>query len=400
MTKFRATGTISCADIDDLCARYQREEIIIIMPNTKAQDAEEMEKIAKKYPRIKFSVTGGLDPSKKKFNNEYYQSRTYYTARELSKIIAIYRGIEKQIDLSWTETQKAMFVYRELCNRMEYSENIVNGRDYARGIGGLLYNKAVCAGFAMIYKEALDRLGIECYYQNRQNHHSWNIAKLDGKYRALELTWDTSNKGKNGCAFYYFNRDEKFYSNIHHDISNEPEEHEFPITTYTYAELDEAKNVISQKRVLNIPLKISRRGFAETGEIKINGMQCVIRKEKDGTIMVKSIDPKQRLENKAFVRHDGTHFVLIPRVNNESALKSFLIIAENKKGVQIGRIHSDENLIGLDKKFDETIANGLLSDERLRRKITDFNGYVGYVGQNHSIYYNPDIEKNKLNMIR
>ena len=399
--KFKANGTITCSDIDYAYKTYPNEEIIIVMPNTKEQDAEEMSKIAAKYPRVRFSVTGGLSPTKRKFNNEDYQERTYYSARELSKIISIYREIEKQIDLDWTETQKAMFVYKVLCDKMQYSKNVVNGKDYARGIGGLIYNKAVCSGFAMIYKEALDRLGIECHYQNRQGHHSWNIAKLDGKYRALELTWDTSKKGKNGCGFYYFNREgEDFYLNEHHDIRNESEEQKFPITQYTDTEIIEAYRVISQPKVWQIPIDVSQKEFAESGEGEINNIPCVIRKDNKGNITVRCLDQSQKLVNKAFTREDGTQFILIPKKNNDPQLNKFIVIATTKNGVQIGKIYSEENLIELPSEYDKTIANGLLSRERLKRKINDFNGYVGYVGANHSIYYDSSIEKNRLNILR
>ena len=76
------------------------------------------------------------------------------------------------------------------------------------------------------------------------------------------------------------------------------------------------------------------------------------------------------------------------------------IIAENEEGIQVGKIYSEEELTSLSKEYDATIANGLLSRERLKRKIDDFNGYVGYVGTNHSIYYDQKVEKDKLNIIR
>ena len=53
-----------------------------------------------------------------------------------------------------------------------------------------------------------------------------------------------------------------------------------------------------------------------------------------------------------------------------------------------------------DSQYDDLIANGLLSGERLRRKVNEFNGYVGYMGRNHSIYYNGDFEQERLNIIR
>ena len=66
----------------------------------------------------------------------------------------------------------------------------------------------------------------------------------------------------------------------------------------------------------------------------------------------------------------------------------------------MGKIFSEENLVSLPREYDSTIANGLLSRERLKRKIMDFNGYVGYVGNNHSIYYDDNFEKEVLNVIR
>lgn len=256
--------------------------------------------------------------------------------------------------MDWTETQKAMFVYKKLCDRMEYSENRINGRDYSRGIGGLLYNKAVCSGFAMIYKEAMDRLGIECHYQNREGHHSWNIAKLDGKYRALELTWDTCNKGENGCGFYYFNRSRKFYLNEHH----------------------------------------------KTPELTIDGLPCIICKSDDGDISLSMINKNEYIRHKVFHREDGSCFMLIDKKTKAPQLKKFLIIKGTKKGIKIGKIYSENELKALSQEYDKAIANGLLSEERLKRKISNFNGYVGFVGRNHSIYYDNGIEKDRLNIIR
>jgi len=399
MIRINGIGTISFEDVKKLCAKYPQNEIIIVIPNTKEQSVEELQKIASRYPKVTFSVLGGLDPKKKK-KFESYQYRTYFSARELSKIVEIYRGIEKQIDLGWTETQKAMFIYMKLCNMMEYSEIEVNGRDYSRGIGGLIYRKAVCSGFAMILKEALDRVGIECHYQNKRHHHSWNIAKLDGEYRALELTWDTCNKGKDGCGFYFFNRDnEQFYANKHHDISREDEEHEFPVVPYTTKELQENYRVISQKRIVKVPLDVSHTTFTESGKITINGICCVIRKEKDGKVTLVPLE-KQEVKSKMFVREDGQHFVLVPLKRAANDLNAFIIIEESQVGVQVGKIFSEEQLIDLPKEYDQAIANGLLSHERLGRKINDFNGYVGYVGRNHSIYYSQRIEREKLNVIR
>ena len=399
--KIKATRTVYLQDIQTLCEKYPQNEIIIVMENTKNQSPEELNKIARMYPNITFSVTGGLDPSKRKFNSENYQKRTYYTPLELSKIIEIYRSIEKNIDLSWTETQKAMYIYMELCNRMEYSENYVGGKDCARGIGALLYGKAVCAGFAMIYKEALERMGIECHYQNIQHYHAWNIAKLDGAYRGLELTWDTSSKGKEGCAFKFFGRTgSEFYSIKEHSLVGETEEYEFPIVPYTYEELVKNYRVITNKRVIRVDDFVYNDGAEESKPLKLNGIPFVVRKGKNGVVTIRNLSLNQYLQSKQFFRKDGSQFILVPLNKSYPQLYCFALIEQTSTGIKMAKIFSEADLANLSPEYDSSIADGLLRQERLVRKINGFNGYVGYIGRNHAIYANVDFERNVLNVFR
>ncbi len=402
MLKFKTTQTITYNDINEICKKYGTENIMIIIPNTKMQTSSEMRKIASKYPNIRFSVTGGLDPSKKKFKDEYYQSRTYYSASELEKIIAVYKGIERKIDLSWSETEKAMFVYKELCEKMEYSECEIGGRNYANGIGGLLHNKAVCAGIAMIFKEAMDRLGIECHYQNKKSHHCWNIVKLDGHYRGIDLTWDIVEKSKEGCTFKHFcrNGQKEFYSNKHHDISGENEESEFPIEEYSLQELSNILCNISRPRKLTLSTSRAPEGFEQTQVISANGIPCRIRKSKSGDISVKTENPNEKIDSKAFRRSDGSHFLLILSKESTEDLNKYVIIETDKNGVKLNKIYSESNLLTLPPQESQTIADGLLGSERLERKINGFNGYVGYIGANHGIYYSRAFEENTLNIYR
>lgn len=397
MLEINVNDTITCDEVEKIYKKFPNEEIIMTMPNTKMQSEKRMYEIAKRFPDIIFSVTGGLDPKKGKYDNYHYQLRTYYSAMELSKIISIFRNIEKQIDISWTETQKAMFIYKEICNKMEYSENNVNGKDCSRNLCGLLYNKAVCSGFAMIYKEALDRIGIECHYQNQESYHSWNIAKLDGKYRALELTWDVNSKKENGCEFKYFNQDIDFYNSEAHDISFEKEEKKFPIVPYTFEELVNDYKIIIQKRIKKIKMPINPNiGFVETHPIQMENSSFIIRKNLDGSIIIRN----KENESKSFLRNDGTHFALVKMKNNkDNYLNKFLVIEENKNGIQMAKIFSEENLVHLPNEYDSIIANGLLSKKRLKTKICDYNGYVGYIGTNSNIYYDTNIEKS-INIIR
>ena len=78
----------------------------------------------------------------------------------------------------------------------------------------------------------------------------------------------------------------------------------------------------------------------------------------------------------------------------------FVIIEETEDGLQVGKIFSEEDLVLIPKEYDKIVANGLISRERLKRKIDNFNGYVGYVGKNKGIYYDSNFERKSLNVIR
>jgi len=388
MIKIQVDTTITPDLIDKLIIKYHSNNICIVIENTKKQTPSQLEAVAKKYPNITISVLGGLNPKKNKFNYEYYQKRTYYTPMELSKIVKIFCTIERKINLSWTDTQKVMFYYQELCNYMEYSECDAYGKDVARNLGGLLYRKAVCSGFAMIFKEVLDRLGIENIYQNIISYHSWNIAYIEGNYRAFELTWDCGHKKNEGCQFYYFNRDADFYKNEHHNLQEEKEEREYPIVPYTLEELRKNYKVINSRKIKTIKLNNQN----ETS-LEILGKNYIF-KNISGTVNIYGSGIK------SFIRNDNTKFALT-YVNNVKNLNKFIYFdLSNPTEVKATAIFSEIRLDRIDPQYDYTIANGLLSPKRIARKINEFNGYVGYIGKNHTIYYDSSFEEKTLNIIR
>ena len=387
MIKIKGSGTITVDDIKRIRLKYPTDDIYIVLENTKYQYPENLEAIAREDSKIKFSILGGLNPKKQKFNNEYYQKRTYYNPLELSKIIKIYQSIERGINLSWNDTQKVMYIYQQLCNHMVYSECSVDGRDCASGLVGLLYGKAVCSGFAMIFKEAMDRLGFQNFYQNVQHHHSWNVVYLDGAYRAFELTWDVSNKPKDGCVFAFFNLDSNFYKNKHHNLSYESEEQEYKIVPYTKEEIIHNYRVINLPKILRFDMQNGR-----TKEIKFLGKKIRFIKS-NGVLHVDGVKYKR------FIRNDGSTFIII-YTGTKGNLNNYFYFVENNNQIIGTRIHSEARLDEFESEYDSVIANGLLSSERLRRKVKNFNGYGGYFGTNHQIYYDSNFEREKLNIAR
>lgn len=387
MIKLKGTGTITIDDIKHVRLKYPNDDMCIVIENTKYQYPENLEAIAREDSKITFSILGGLNPEKQKFNSEHYQKRTYYKPLELSKIIRVYQSIERGINLSWNDTQKVMYIYQQLCNHMVYSECMVNGRDCARGLIGLLYGKAVCSGFGMIFKEAMDRLGFQNVYQNRLGHHSWNLVYLDGNYRAFELTWDVYNKSKDGCIFAYFNLDGNFYENEHHNLSGEQEEQKYKIVPYTRDELIHNYQVINSPKILHFDIQNGR-----TQEIKFLGKKIYFIKSNEELHI-------NGIEYKRFIRNDGSTFILVYAGTKEK-LNNYFYFVENNNQIIGTRIHSEVRLDALSSEYNQVIADGLLSRERLKRKIKGFNGYVGYFGTNHQIYYNSDFEREKLNIAR
>lgn len=265
---YKVDGIITEEDIKKINSIARKT--ILVIENTKGLSSKILSEI--KSNNISFSVIGGLDYfNKEKYKTKKYIARTMVSCSGLTEIIKYYENIESQIKPEWTDTQKCMFLYDALARDFSYEENYktqIQPGIAERGLNGIIYKKLVCAGFAMVLKEGLDRIGINNIYQNRKGHHSWNIVELDGKLRGIELTWDCYNKGAdNVCQFRYFGQDSNFYENKSHKLSQEiwelndtwedweetakkttihEEETQYDLTPFTIEELKTNLRVISQ----------------------------------------------------------------------------------------------------------------------------------------------------------
>ena len=61
-----------------------------------------------KNKRLTFSIIGGLERTKRKYDNSDYQARTYHTVEELIKILEYFEDIEKGITPEMNEMQKCI----------------------------------------------------------------------------------------------------------------------------------------------------------------------------------------------------------------------------------------------------------------------------------------------------
>lgn len=389
MNKIKMNSPLTDETIQRINASAQKEQTIIVFDNTKFLKPDDLMKL---NPNVTISIMGGLNTKKDKFNCDYYQERTYYSPKELISIIKFYEQIERQINPLWNELEKCMFVYKKICEYSNYSECTYNGRDASRNLLGVITGKSVCSGYAIIFKEAMDRIGIKCYYQNKEGMHSWNIVEIDGKQYAIELTWDVNNKKNNVCGFNYFCRHDRksFYSNIGHDVSYEKEEQEYNLVECPFQVLQETLRKVVQERIKKIPIE-NRNG----------NKMCSLGSQ---TIFIQGNTPylQGSSPSNTFIRSDGSSFVIIPTNKSNNNIKEyvFLMYVPAYQIIQATRIYSEMDLLTKDQELRNNISNNLLSSQRVARKINGYNGYIGYVEKGSTLrYYSPDVESS-LNIHR
>lgn len=93
--------------------------------------------------------------------------------------------------------QDIKMVHDYLVNNLEYDTSI--SRQHIYTIYGALVNKiCVCEGYARSFKYIMDELNIPCVLvmgqgtnsQGQTENHAWNYVQLNGKWYALDATWD------------------------------------------------------------------------------------------------------------------------------------------------------------------------------------------------------------------
>ena len=146
---------------------------MIVVANTK--ELEEEFDLSKIRDDELIRVEGGLK-GKSKYNANQYVSR----------IIQQMKKIESRINPKWDDIQKAKYIFMTLGKSMEYEYDIskyVSGN--CSNLTGLITGKAICAGYSLIFKEMMDRQGIQCDYMRGVagtpgdiEKHAWNVLKI------------------------------------------------------------------------------------------------------------------------------------------------------------------------------------------------------------------------------
>lgn len=105
------------------------------------------------------------------------------------------------------ETIKAIYDY--IVTNVSYADEPDENEpitDYSifTAYGAAVNGKAVCQGYSMLLYRMLKDAGISCRIisgTSKGVRHTWNIAKANGKYYLLDVTWDVPLGGSSGGFF-------------------------------------------------------------------------------------------------------------------------------------------------------------------------------------------------------
>lgn len=100
-----------------------------------------------------------------------------------------------------TDEEKELFIHNALIEKAEYAtSSAMNQSAYSALVSG----DTVCAGYARAFQYLMQQVGIPCYYCTGYSgeDHAWNIARIDGKFYNVDVTWDDTDP----ATVDYFNK--------------------------------------------------------------------------------------------------------------------------------------------------------------------------------------------------
>lgn len=207
--------------------------VTLKFPNTKSLSSELLRRLD--Y-NIDIIITGPYDDYRfKKNEGKYYKSgvninqdfleSSTFSRNELIKIMEKIERIESYIPSNWDDLTKVIYIYDKLKKDIMYDPKYESktSKDI-RSLRGIVSSKTVCAGYAVILKEFLDRQNIRCHYisglvpegDNNYGGHAWNVVEINGKLYPFDLTWENTEYRKgNNTSFDYFGQDIEKFNQYH-----------------------------------------------------------------------------------------------------------------------------------------------------------------------------------------
>ena len=128
---------------------------------------------------------------------------------------------------SGNTVQDIRMVHNYLVDNISYDSTISHENIY-NIYGALVNEEAVCEGYARSFKYLMDGLGIPCVLvigtgtnsEGQTEDHAWNYVEVDGKWYAVDTTWDDPIIKGNGTIpsnvkYKYFLKGEQEFNKDH-----------------------------------------------------------------------------------------------------------------------------------------------------------------------------------------
>lgn len=157
-----------------------------------------------------------------------YLNPTFGSEQEIDQAIRMIENEKANIRnrLSGSIENQIKGVHDYLVDNLEYDSSV--SRDNIYNIYGALVNKCtVCEGYARAFKDIMDDLKIPCLIacgtavnsSGQTESHAWNYVQLDGRWYAIDVTWDDPIIVGNGFVSrsvnykYYLKGSNEFFTN-------------------------------------------------------------------------------------------------------------------------------------------------------------------------------------------
>ena len=199
-------------------------------------------------------ILGGME-GKPKYNKEEYEIRTTYSGRQIKQIINQMKLIEERIPKGWNNWQRAKFIYEILGRNISYDHNEENYRGGKRSnLSVIMSQKAICAGYSLLFKEMMDRQGIQCDYirgigktKDEEGKHAWNMLTIDGITFPVDLTWDSKGLRSGKKELKHFGNDKYFYK--YHKTDRDEKKYDASLLSSDYIKsIDTSITYVKQKK--------------------------------------------------------------------------------------------------------------------------------------------------------
>ena len=121
----------------------------------------------------------------------------------------------------------------EACSYNKECSNDPNGYDVTLddnpygAYAAIVQGRAVCRGYALAYKDACQRLGIECEV-TRTHTHEWNKVRVDGNWYNVDLTFDDMENSSRSHYTLFMKSDEYLTRYDGLNTTSHPHAHAIP----------------------------------------------------------------------------------------------------------------------------------------------------------------------------